>query len=228
MKFCSSLFIFFINGYNSLGLIAVHLPKPLQEPRREIKMYAGQSKPLLLSLDQLPRKPLPLSLIAPVMLDLDMQIERHIAAIDPIAGLVGAVIILADLGGRPSLLLLVAQGSQPGMLALQVLELDEMVLDESVVGRQLLDLDDHHLVDQVDLPELLVVGLRRLVLRIHWSDLDLSRRSFGYAGTRSSIRPICCGRPSGPLVCGISATRCAIARGLTTLLSSIRSLTDTN
>ena len=121
---------------------------------------------MLLCEAEFPGKGLALGLGAAVVLELHVEVEGDVGAVVLVAVGEGALVGFLDhVGSAPDFLLgLLRPDLRP--LLLRGLQLLHLGCDSAVGHRVLLDFRDHDFVDQVHLPELLVVAHLAIVLGV--------------------------------------------------------------
>ena len=158
------------NYHESIISILSALPaetfsKFFQVPRREGQIDWDFAA-LLLGEAEFPGEGLALGLGAAVVLELHVEVEGDVGAVVLVAVGEGALVGFLDhVGSAPHFLLgLLCPDLRP--LLLRGLQFLHFGRDGAVGHRVLLDLRDHDFVDQVHLPELLVVAHLAIVLRV--------------------------------------------------------------
>lgn len=100
------------------------------------------------------------------MLEFHMQIQRDIGAIGPGASVKGTLEDLIDHIRSPPNLLLALLRPNSAPLLLRILQFLHLLHQYLIAIGVLLDLGDHNLIEQVDLPELLVVAVLLIVFGV--------------------------------------------------------------
>lgn len=104
------------------------------------------------------------------MFEFHVQIKRDIRAIGPRASVKWTLEDLIDHIRSPSDLLLALLRPDGAPLLLRILQLLHLLDQDLIAIGVLLDLGYHDLIKQVDLPELLVIAVLLIVLRIDWME----------------------------------------------------------